>query len=363
LLELARHPWQGDRSEVEAVLRATFAATTRDPVEADDLRLGLVERPALEQAIDAFGRGADASRDGGLPVVEAIEEDPDAHGAGPLLEPSPIDWERTGEALPSPAVPPSGGLPAASETGSAPAGVDESALLSDASFDLAEVGATVAEQSWRRLARSLSHEIRNPLVSIRTFAELLPEHYEDETFRQRFAELVGRDVAHISDVVSRLHSVAENDAVEAEPVDVSAMIEELLEERRERIEQGRLLVLRELERESPLAWAEEQALRVALAGLLDRALDSLPERGDLFVATRHVERGNDAESHLRILLRHQSRELAARGATDIEELSPATNVLEYVLADTVARASGGSLTIDSSDAQETLILVDLRTPT
>jgi hypothetical protein len=37
-------------------------------------------------------------------------------------------------------------------------------------------------------------------------------------------------------------------------------------------------------------------------------------------------------------------------------------VLEYVLAQTVVEAGGGSLTIDATDAQETVILVDLRTP-
>ena len=92
---------------------------------------------------------------------------------------------------------------------------DESVLLSEASFALAqddeiasaaEAAAAAADSDtgngWRRLARSLSHEIRNPLVSIRTFAELLPDHYDDETFRERFVELVGHDVAHIGDVLT-----------------------------------------------------------------------------------------------------------------------------------------------------------------
>ena len=74
-----------------------------------------------------------------------------------------------------------------------------------------EAAAPGADPSWRKLARSLSHEIRNPLVSIRTFTELLPEHYADETFRARFKELVGKDVAHIQDVVSRLSKVAERE--------------------------------------------------------------------------------------------------------------------------------------------------------
>ena len=140
--------------------------------------------------------------------------------------------------------------------------------------------------------------------------------------------------------------MAEQEKLESEALDVSALIEELLEERREQIQQRRLLVLRELERDAPLALADPTALRVALAGLLDRALASLPERGDLFVATRHIAREASGASRLRVLLRHHSPELAGEGAGQLEELSPAANVLEYVLAETVVEATGGSLTID-----------------
>jgi DNA-binding NtrC family response regulator len=373
LAEMALHPWQGDRAEVEAVLRASFASTSRDPVDAEDLRFGVAridETPAA-----AFPSEPEPLE---LPVVEAIPD-----GEAPLLEVE--DLEAIDE--PAPTIRQEA-TPAEHESDSEPEtipeGLDmiaapvadfgENAALSDASFDIAtsEEIAEVAEHAetqdnaldptWRKLARSLSHEIRNPLVSIRTFAELLPEHYADETFRARFADLVGRDVAHIDNVVTRMQDVAERDPAALEATDVSALIEELLDERRERIAMRRLLVLRELEREAPLAWAEPASLRVALAGLLDRALDSLPERGDLFVATRHVERGQDGEPRLRILLRHHNPEARAGGTSELAELRPEANVIEYVLAETIARASGGSLTLDTSDAQESLILFELRTP-
>ena len=80
------------------------------------------------------------------------------------------------------------------------------------------------------------------------------------------SEQMVADVAHIDDVVTRMQNIAEHEQNEPEAVDVSALIEGLLEERRERITQRRLLVLRELERDAPLAWAEPIALRIALAG-------------------------------------------------------------------------------------------------
>jgi signal transduction histidine kinase len=370
LAELALHPWQGDRAELEAVLRASLTSTSRDPIDAPDLKFGLGR--IEERAPTPIPSEPETLE---LPIVEAIPDD-----EAPLLRVDELDSidalaSTTPVGEPDQAEPePEANLEGLDTAATGLDDFDESVALSDASFELAasdeiaevaeraEAEAAALDPTWRKLARSLSHEILNPLVSIRTFAELLPEHYADETFRARFADLVGRDVAHISDVVTRMQNVAEQDSAALEATDVSSMIEELLDERRERIAMRRLLVLRELEREAPLAWAEPESLRIALSGLLDRALDSLPERGDLFVATRHIERGQDGEPRLRILLRHHNPEAPAGGTSELDELRPEANVIEYVLAETIARASGGSLTLDSSDAQESLILFELRTP-
>jgi signal transduction histidine kinase len=40
------------------------------------------------------------------------------------------------------------------------------------------------------LTAALAHELKNPLVAIRTFAQLLPERYDDADFRNRFAAIV-----------------------------------------------------------------------------------------------------------------------------------------------------------------------------
>ena len=369
LTMLETYPWSGDRAEVEAVLRTSLAASSREQIEDVDLRFP--SDPVISESIPPSQsqetpetRGIEAIRaltstpdEPLLPVVEAVEAEAESTEDVEDLDTAFFEDAHSSDFDAS-------GGPSESSI------LDESTMLSETSFDLANDPAPAptrpvgleTDPGWRRLARSLSHEIRNPLVSIRTFAELLPDHFDDETFRARFTELVGKDVAHISDVLTRLSSIAERESLKTEPVDVSSLIEALLEERRERITKGRLLVLRELERDAPLALSDAQGLSVALAGLLDRALESLPERGDLFVATRRIERGADGKPRLRILLRHHNPLLGGHSDDVLAELDPTANVLEYVLAQTVVEAGGGSLTIDATDAQETLILVDLKTP-
>ena len=47
----------------------------------------------------------------------------------------------------------------------------------------------------------LAHELKNPMVTIKTFAQLLGDRYEDESFRARFQEIVGGDIERMDDLL------------------------------------------------------------------------------------------------------------------------------------------------------------------
>jgi DNA-binding NtrC family response regulator len=310
---LEAHPWPGNLRELEAVVVRTLAAGAPDPIPAAALR--------FETAGARAARPVPALSVAPAPEALAARRTDAMDGRG---EPSAGAAE---------------GPPPERAPGRAPELV-------------------------RRLARSLAHELRNPLVAIRTFAALLPERSDDPEFRDHFREQVEEELARVEATLEQVSRFAEADAPNLAPVDVTALLESLLEERREEIQARRLLVLQELDVTRPQALADEALLRFALQALLSRALSWIPERADLFVASRYHPRGLDGGPSVRVLLRFYDPRGPRRPQAPIEpeaaeHLSLRATALELVLAEQLVEAQGGRLRVDASEADETLVVLDL----
>ena len=61
---------------------------------------------------------------------------------------------------------------------------------------------------WTDLAASMSHEIRNPLVAIKTFAQLLPERFDDADFRRDFNEIVVQEIDRLDLIITQINNFA-----------------------------------------------------------------------------------------------------------------------------------------------------------
>ena len=54
------------------------------------------------------------------------------------------------------------------------------------------------------MSGTFAHEIRNPLTSLKTFAQLMPEKYNDPEFRDTFSRIVISDIQKIDSLISDL---------------------------------------------------------------------------------------------------------------------------------------------------------------
>jgi nitrogen-specific signal transduction histidine kinase len=89
---------------------------------------------------------------------------------------------------------------------------------------------------WRELAAGISHEIRNPLVAIKTFTQLLPQRYMDEDFRLEFKEMVTRELTRLDGIVSQIDSFAHPTAAAIESFNLVTVLGTAADEARTAME-------------------------------------------------------------------------------------------------------------------------------
>lgn len=132
---------------------------------------------------------------------------------------------------------------------------------------------------WTDLAASMSHEIRNPLVAIKTFAQLLPERFDDADFRKDFNEIVVREVDRLDKIITQINNFAHPPELVFKPIDVRTPVKKAIEIARDRFAaNGGLAVETSLPNDLPKVLGDETALTEAFAHLVANAAEALSGR-------------------------------------------------------------------------------------
>jgi PAS domain S-box-containing protein len=132
---------------------------------------------------------------------------------------------------------------------------------------------------WTDLAASMSHEIRNPLVAIKTFAQLLPERFGDPEFRKNFNRIVVQEIDRLDKIVSQINSFAHPAELKMRPLDIRAPVKRGLELARSKFRvNGGVAVETELPSNLPKVLGDESALAEAVAHLVANAAEALTEQ-------------------------------------------------------------------------------------
>ena len=79
------------------------------------------------------------------------------------------------------------------------------------------------------LISSIAHEIKNPLTSIKGFADLLWQRIHDEEFVLKFANIVSREINRLNNIIERFLSFAKPQIGVLATIDLNAIIHEVSE--------------------------------------------------------------------------------------------------------------------------------------
>src|SRR6185295_2260105 len=81
-----------------------------------------------------------------------------------------------------------------------------------------------------RVVARIADEIKNPLVSINAFMELIGERYDDASFRNQFSSVVGRDVRRLVQIFDKLAALVSEGDYRRDAMDIRSTVEECLVE-------------------------------------------------------------------------------------------------------------------------------------
>jgi len=139
------------------------------------------------------------------------------------------------------------------------------------------------------LTAGLAHEIRNPLVAVNTFLQLLPERFEDKEFREEFLKLTTSEVERVTNLVNNLLDFARPSEPKLNKTDVNEIIEKVIALIRVTAKKKRVIINTKLEKIPQVMLDEEQIKQVFLNILLN-AIEAIPNEGTIWVGSRSMQK-------------------------------------------------------------------------
>lgn len=140
------------------------------------------------------------------------------------------------------------------------------------------------------LAAGMAHEIKNPLTSIRTFAEFLPRKYDDPEFRQKFSNLVVDEVDRVNSIIQQLLDFSKPRELDIQPVDVGGVINETLDLLSSNLLKNKVGVEKNIETGLRIP-GDARQLKQVFINLFLNAIQAMPTGGTLKISSKKTQEG------------------------------------------------------------------------
>jgi signal transduction histidine kinase len=136
------------------------------------------------------------------------------------------------------------------------------------------------------LTAGLAHEIRNPLVAIKTLTQLLPERLDDEEFRNQFLQIAAGEVDRISSLVSELLEFARPSDPKLELEDINAVLDGMILLVSTETKKRQINIIKNYAADLPPIQIDREQIKQVFLNILLNGIEATPENGKIIVQTR-----------------------------------------------------------------------------
>jgi PAS domain S-box-containing protein len=214
----------------------------------------------------------------------------------------------------------------------------------------------------RVISAGMAHEIRNPLVAIRTFTELAPRRLHDPEFRSNFLTVAQQEINRIDKLVSDLLTLSKPADAVVQEVDLKLICEGVLRSVSARAEASDLSLHMQAEELDGKPEGDASRVQQALMNLVTNAIEAEPPGGEIGIA---IERATDDEGTavVRVRVHNPGSYIAPE---HIEEIfrpffsdTPKGTGLGLAISQTIVEEHGGKLSVVSTKETGTGFIVEL----
>jgi len=152
------------------------------------------------------------------------------------------------------------------------------------------------------LTAGLAHEIRNPLVAVKTFLQLLPEKFDDEEFRNYFLTVASGEVDRISSLITELLDFARPSEPQLREENINEIIEKMITLVTTETKKKNLRITKQLAENLPFIQVDKDQIKQVFLNILLNAVQATPENGEITVVSRSFTK-NPEETFLQIEIR------------------------------------------------------------
>jgi len=135
------------------------------------------------------------------------------------------------------------------------------------------------------LASSIAHEIRNPLVSIKTFTQLAPRKFNNRDFLDKFQTIVPEELQRMETILNQLLNFGRSSQPEFYSINVEEVIDSILSLMNTELSKSNIEVIKLYGKDVPQIMADGEQLKQVFMNIVLNAIQAMPEGGNMRIIT------------------------------------------------------------------------------
>jgi len=140
----------------------------------------------------------------------------------------------------------------------------------------------------RTVAMRSSHELKNSMVSIKTFAQLLPERYTDKQFREDFYLVMNKEVDRLNQLVENLLFFAQPMRLEYSQCNIGDVIEDVTASLEKEDVLIGVKITKDIDTELGRIHIDRAIIMRAIKAVLYNSIQAMPKGGTIHIAASAV---------------------------------------------------------------------------